>query len=106
MDGGDQVIGFHVQSPFDGITHYVYGDEDWRVNVRPVGGGDAIYSNRHAHAFFGWSAMRGETRAEDYIEHPGDIAIFARLHLALTDLTGERFTLDSTQVQELIGEQP
>lgn len=98
------VLGFSVKSPLDGITHYTYGDENWRVRVLSLGGGDAIYSNRHAHAFFGTSAKRGESRAEDFTEHPGDIALFAKLHLALKDrLDGERFTLDSAQVQELLG---
>lgn len=100
------MIGFHVKSPFDGITHYVYGDESWRVRVSPRGGGDARYSNRHATAYFGHHAKDGEIRAEDYIDHPGDIAIFARLHLALTALPSEITTLDSTQVHELIGEFP
>lgn len=98
------VLGFSVKSPFDGITHYTYGDGDWRVRVMPLGGGDARYTNRHASAFFGFSAKRGESRAEDFTEHPGDIAIFARLHLVLKErLQGERFTLDSKQVHELIG---
>jgi len=100
------VIGFHVKSPFDGITHYVYGDESWRVNVSPRGGGDARYGNRHATAFFGHHAKQGEIRAEDYINHPGDIAIFARLHLALAESPNERITLDSAQVHELIGNLP
>lgn len=98
------VLGFDTKSPFDKIEHYTYGDENWRVRVLPLGGGDAMYSNRHAHAFFGISAKRGESRAEDFTEHPGDIAIFAQLHLALKDrLDGERFTLDSKEVQELLG---
>lgn len=100
------MIGFHVKSPFDGIEHYVYGDEDWRVRVSPRGGGDARYSNRHATAYFGYHAKQGEIRAENFINHPGDIAIFARIHLALTQLPNEITALDSAQVRELIGEYP
>lgn len=96
-------IGFHVKSPFDGIEHYAYGDADWRVRVKPVGGGDARYSNRHATAFFGHHAKQGLIDAKDYIDHPGDIAIFARLHLALSGMETEPFTLDSARVQGLIG---
>lgn len=103
---GVTVIGFHEKSPFDGITHYVYGDEDWRVSVTPLGSGSARYGNRHASAFFGHSAKRGEIRAEDYTEHPGDISLFARLHLRidLAGFEGHRFILNSAEVHAIISD--
>ena len=97
-------IGFHVKSPFDGIEHYVYGDTDWRVRVKPIGSGSVRYSNRHATAFFGHHAKQGLIDANDYVDHPGDIAIFALLHLAIKgDSLTEQFTLNSAEVSALIG---
>ena len=99
-------LGFQSKSPFEQIEHYEYGDNNWRVRIKPLGGGDARYSNLHASAFFGHSAKRGEVLARDYIDHPGDIAIFARIHLALTEPPAERLTLDSAQVKALIEQVP
>lgn len=98
------VLGFTPPSRFDSIQHYSYGDVNWRVNVSPLGNGSARYTNLHAQAFFGYSAKRGEVRAEDFTDHPGDIRIFARLHIALGDHgKNERFAIDSKQVHDLIG---
>lgn len=99
------VLGFTPPSRFDSIEHYEYGDVRWHVNVSPLGSGSARYSNLHAQSFFGLSAKRGDIRAEDYVNHPGDIRIFARLHLALGEQSQvDRYALDSKQVHDLIGE--
>jgi hypothetical protein len=90
------MIGFHIKSPLDGIVHYKFPDEDWRVSVTQFGGGKAKYGNRHAHAIF-------SADAQGFINHPGDIAIFAQLHMALP-AGQEKFTLDAEQVQALIRE--
>lgn len=100
------VLGFNTPSPFDGIEHYAYPDENWRVTVKQLGMGRAKYSNRHAHAYFGMNAKHGLIDARQYVEHPGDIAIFAQLHLALEDQGHERLVLNAKQVQQLIGATP
>lgn len=96
------MIGFHTPSPLDSITHYSFQDEEWEVNIRPRGDAGAIYSNRHAHAHFGTDRRGGEIKAEHYIEHPGDISIFARLHLSLDHPLTQRATLSSAQVREIL----
>jgi hypothetical protein len=95
------MIGFHVPSPLDRINHYEYPDEGWQVTVRPSGRGTR-YDNRHAQAFFGQHSKNGFYDANEFIDHPGDIAIFARLHLIL-DPRSERFVLNSQEVQALLG---
>ena len=90
------MIGFHIKSPLDSIAHYAFPDDEWRVTVTQLGKGLAKYTNRHAHAKFG-------SNAEGFINHPGDIAIFARLHMALAP-GEEKFTLDATEVMALIGD--
>ena len=85
----------------------VYGDDRWIVRVMPISTGEtAKYFNKTASAFFGHHAKNGFYDAELWHNHPGDIAIFARLHTELMArgmLTGDRFTLDSAEVAELIG---
>lgn len=95
-------LGFQSKSPFELIEHHKFQEEGWRVNVRPKGG-MTMYSNTDAHALFGENKRYGVIDASDYVDHPGDIAIFARLHLAIKDepLT-ERITLNSVEVSALI----
>lgn len=95
--------GFHTKSPFELIEHHEYQGEGWRVTVHPRGR-MVTYSTTDARAMFGEDDRREFTDARDYVNHPGDIAIFARLHLALGErLDSDRFTLNSQQAHDLIG---
>lgn len=101
------VLGFSTPSPFDGIEHYTYPDDNWRVTVQSLGMGRAKYTNRHAHAYFGISAKHGFVDANDFVDHPGDVAIFAQLHLARMDeleLPHQRLVLNAKQVQTIIAD--
>lgn len=97
------VLGFSTPSPFDGIQHYTYPDDNWRVTVQGLGMGRAKYTNRHAHAYFGQHAKKGFIDARDYIDHPGDISVFARLHLARLreiERPHQRLVFNAKEVQD------
>lgn len=99
-------LGFQSPSPFEKIEHHNYPDEAWTVSIRKRGG-MTVYSSTDARAIFGQDSKRGIIDANDYIDHPGEISIFARLHLALIKL-GDVLVADQVlttkQVQELLGE--
>lgn len=89
-------LGFQSPSPFERIDHHRYGDDGWRVTLRRVANG-VRYSTTGATARFG-----DDNPAELYVDHPGDIRIFARLHLTYK-LVAERDELDSDEVADFIG---
>ena len=94
-------LGFQYPSPFERIEHHRYGDDGWQVTVH--GRGDVWrYSTITAFAHFG-----PDRPAEPYTDHPGEIAILARLHIEL-DACGwleseDRFQLSSEQVAAILG---
>jgi len=89
-------LGFQSPSPFERIEHHHYGDDDWKVTLRKIGSG-VRYSTVNATARFD-----DDNRAEMYIDHPGEISIFARLHIAYK-LVADRDEMRSEEVAELIG---
>ncbi|MGP5263689.1 hypothetical protein [Glutamicibacter arilaitensis] len=99
-------LGFQSPSPFEKIEHHNYPDEAWTVSIRKRGG-MTVYSSTDARALFGEDSKRGVIDANDYTDHPGEISVFARLHLALIEL-GDPLVSDqaltSKQVQELLGD--
>lgn len=95
-------LGFQSPSPFESIEHHRYGDDGWQVNIRKRGD-TWLYATLHARANFGPGDY-----PELFTDHPGEIALFARLHIELSACGWldelDRFSLDSQQVRELIGE--
>ena len=92
-------LGFQYPSPFERIEHHRYGDDGWQVTIRRHGDRWS-YSTIHAFAHFG-----PDNAADLFVDHPGEIAIFARLHLALgAELDGvELWRMNSQQVADRIG---
>ena len=91
-------LGFQYPSPFERIPNWRYGDDDWSVTIRKRGK-VWTYASLMARAHFG-----PDRPAEPFSDHPGEIGVFAQLHIALNlgDL-GDKIVLDSRQVYELIG---
>lgn len=92
-------LGFQYPSPFELVQHSRYPDPDWIVTVRRRGA-KTVYSSISARAFFDENDP-----ARFYVDHPGEIGIFARLHIALA---GDRAhqELTAAEVAELIGDHP
>lgn len=91
-------LGFQYPSPFERIPNWRYGDDDWTVTIRQRGK-VWTYSSLMARAHFG-----PERPAEPFTDHPGEIGLFAQLHIELNpgDL-GDKIVLNSRQVSDLIG---
>lgn len=91
-------LGFQFPSPFERIPDCRYGDHDWTVTVRKRGK-VWTYSSLMARASFGT-----DRPAEPFTGHPGEIGLFAQLHIALNpgDM-GDKIVLNSRQVADLIG---
>ncbi|MGP5256416.1 hypothetical protein [Glutamicibacter ardleyensis] len=95
-------LGFQSPSPFEKIEHHNYPDAAWTVSIRKRGG-MTMYSSIDARAIFGENSKYGVIDARDYVEHPGHIAIFARLHLARQEEPpAERIVMNSAEVAALI----
>ena len=90
-------LGFQQPSPFERVQHSRYPDPDWIVAVRRRGA-KTVYSSISASASFDEN-----NPASHYVEHPGEISIFARLHLALA-VKKARQELTAAEVAELIGD--
>ena len=95
-------LGFQSPSPFERIEHHHYGDDGWQVSIRKRGD-KWTYSTIHARAYFG-----PDNAPDLYVDHPGDIALFARLHIKLSAARQlealDHVALDSSQVARLLGE--
>lgn len=92
-------LGFQHPSPFERVQHSRYPDPDWIVIVRRRGE-RTFYSTTDARAYFS-----EDNPARFYVDHPGEIGIFARLHIALAG-DQARQVLTAAEVAELIGDQP
>ena len=90
-------LGFQQPSPFERVQHTRYPEPNWIVTVRRRGE-RTFYSTTDARAYFS-----EDNPASHYVEHPGDISIFARLHLALA-VKKDRQVLTAAEVAELIGD--
>ena len=93
-------LGFQHPSPFERIEHHHFGDDEWQATIRKRGD-KWIYSTMHARAYFG-----PDNAPDLFVDHPGEIALFARLHIALSDQLDEIELrhMDSAEVREMVGE--
>lgn len=92
-------LGFQQPSPFERIQHDRYPEPNWIVTVRRRGA-KTVYSSISARAFFDEN-----NPARFYVDHPGEVSIFARLHIALAG-DQARQVLTAAEVAELIGDHP
>ena len=92
-------LGFQQPSPFERVQHSRYPDPDWIVIVRRRGE-RTFYSTTHARAYFS-----EDNPADLYVDHPGEISIFARLHLALA-VKKDHQVFTATEVATMIGDHP
>ena len=92
-------LGFQHRSPFERVQHSRYPDPDWIVIVRRRGT-KTVYSSISARASFDENDP-----ARFYVDHPGEISIFARLHLALA-VKKDRQVLTAAEVATMIGDHP
>lgn len=90
-------LGFQSPSPFERIKIHDFGSHEWEVSITPKRGG-VLYSTTSTRAFFS-----EDNPASLYVDHPGHISMFARIHMALGHVS-EKVTLRSWEVENLLSD--